>query len=494
MTVEREVKLRVPDGFRMPDLGADGLAVTVREPARLLTTYVDTPDLRIVRWGCSLRHRAGEGWTVKLPAVEVGAVLARAEHAFPGDDARRLPVAAADLLRAYVRAGELRPVARLRTIRQPVDVSDARGRPLATVTDDDVSVMDGRRVRARFRELEVEFATDAPEGAALELVARLRSAGAGPVENVSKLRRAMGARASEPPDVLVRPIGRDAVVRDVVAGSIATSVVRLLRHDAGIRIGLDPEDVHQARVAVRRLRSDLRTFRDLLEPSWATPLRDDLRRLGRDLGAVRDAEVLSDRLRGREPLLAPEDARSLDRLLARLDHTRDRAREKLVASMREPGYVALLDALVEAARAPAILAGVADAPAPVALRPLLAAPWTHLTESIDRLGQEPTDEALHAARIRAKRVRYAAEAAAPVFDARATEFVRAAAELQDVLGEHQDAVVARAWLRSAANGSTGQAFVAGQLLVLEAEAAAAARAAWPDAWKRLSRKKLRFWR
>ncbi len=95
-------------------------------------------------------------------------------------------------------------------------------------------------------------------------------------------------------------------------------------------------------------------------------------------------------------------------------------------------------------------------------------------------------------RIRTKRIRYAAEAVAPVFGKRADAFARAAADLQEVLGQHQDSVVAAAWLREVASGD-GDAFVAGQLVAMEAQAAAEARARWPAAWKALSRKRLRFW-
>jgi CHAD domain-containing protein len=80
----------------------------------------------------------------------------------------------------------------------------------------------------------------------------------------------------------------------------------------------------------------------------------------------------------------------------------------------------------------------------------------------------------------------------PVFGKRAEAFAKAAAELQDVLGDHQDSVVAREWLREAAEGGA-EAFVAGELAAIEAQKAAEARAAWPKAWKALSRKRLRFW-
>ena len=92
--LEREAKLQAPAGFRLPELGGDGLVARDRERERLVTVYVDTPDLRIVRWGCSLRHRQGEGWTVKLPSAGNGSQLVRTEVNFEGEDARKLPTAA----------------------------------------------------------------------------------------------------------------------------------------------------------------------------------------------------------------------------------------------------------------------------------------------------------------------------------------------------------------------------------------------------------------
>jgi CHAD domain-containing protein len=139
-----------------------------------------------------------------------------------------------------------------------------------------------------------------------------------------------------------------------------------------------------------------------------------------------------------------------------------------------------------------VLEAFAGSPAAEALRPSLEAPWKHLRTAIDAISDDPRDEALHAARIRAKRMRYAAEAVAPVFGKRARSFALAAADLQDVLGEHQDAVVAGAWLRQV-SAAKGQGFVAGQLAAIEADAARRARDEWPAAWKALSKKRLRFW-
>lgn len=501
MNLEREVKFHVPPGFVLPELSTGDLSARATEPRRMATVYFDTEDLAILRWGCSLRHREDEGWTVKLPADDEGdgerpgEVLTRQEHVFPSGvgtaAARRPPEAAVDLVRAYVRGRPVAPVARMQTLRRTIELEDLLGRTAVTVTDDEVSVMHGRRVAARFREVEVELAPGAPDEVLGPVVDLLRSAGAGPVEAVPKLRRALGARADVPPEVVVPELGAEATVADVVRRSIAASLLRLLRHDPGVRLGTDPEDVHKARVATRRLRSDLRTFRDVVEPAWAGQLREELRWLGGELGAVRDAEVLRDRLRGREALLPPGDRPRAEDLLDVLAHRREEARVHLLDAITTPRYDALLDALVAAAEAPRVPAELGDRPAVEALRPALEGPWKHLTDAIDAIADDPRDENLHAARIRAKRMRYAAEAVAPVFGKRARAFAGAAAELQDVLGEHQDAVVAGAWLRETGTGA--QAFVAGELAALEVQAARAARDAWPSVWKALSKKRLRFW-
>ena len=352
--------------------------------------------------------------------------------------------------------------------------------------------MDGRRVASRFRELEVELDPQAEDDLSERLIDRLTQAGAGPLDNVPKLVRALGPRAASPPDVEVAEVDEDATVAEVVRRELATSVVRLLRHDAGVRLGQDPEAVHQARVATRRVRSALRTFRDVLDPEWGGSLRGRLKQVAGGLGAVRDTEVLRDRLRSGGRSLPEGDRKGLEELLTRLESTRDEARERLLAAIREPSYVALLDELVEAAREPRVLEEAAGAPAASELASALERPWKHLEHAVEGAGEDASDASLHAVRIRAKRARYAAEAVSPVFGKRAEAFADAAADLQDVLGDHQDSVVARAWLRAAAQDGA-DAFVAGELAAIEAQAAAEARAAWPKAWKALSRKRLRFW-
>ncbi|HYM65934.1 MAG TPA: CYTH and CHAD domain-containing protein [Patescibacteria group bacterium] len=500
--LEREVKLGAGPAFHLPDLSGvvDGTVVTAPETVRMETVYFDTPDLRLARWGVSLRHRAGEGWTLKLAssartdhaARAVKEVLERDELVFQGGP-RKPPEGAVSVVRAYVRGSDLVPVARLSTLRRRVRLVDAAGARLAEVVDDEVSVRDGRRVAARFREIEVEvLGAGDPDGAIIAaLVSRLRSAGAGAPDPTPKHVRALGPRAMEPPEVSPQALPAEASAKDVIRNVLAESVSALLRHDPMVRTSGDPEEVHQARVATRKLRSHLRTFGPLLDAEWTDMLRTELGWIAMSLGSVRDREVLLERLQDRARALPASDIRSATSLLHLLQLDIEALRKTLHADMSSTRYVDLLERLVEGALAPVTLPD-ADQPAKVALPALATNPWRRLRSAVRQLPENPTDPELHRIRILAKRARYAAEAVAPVVGSAAESFARAAAKLQTVLGEHQDSVTAQAWLRGA-RVSGRRAFVAGELIALEHIAAEAARASWPKAWEALDRKAMRAW-
>jgi CHAD domain-containing protein len=486
---EREVKLQAAISFRLPALDgvAEGVDVEPRAAQRVSATYFDTDDLRLTGWGVSLRYRSSDGWTVKLPHASDGKLLVREELVFDGDP-RRPPMEVVDLVRAFARTAPLRPQVRLRTIRRQTSLRDGAGQSVAEVVDDQVAVLDGRKIGKRFHEVEVEIAADTQTALLETLIGRLRHQGAGPPDPTPKVVRALGARASRPPEVRVDRLAADATIEDVVRRAIAASVERLIRHDPIVRLDTDPEGVHQARVATRRLRSDLRTFRSLLDRDWAQSLRSELGWLAESLGAVRDADVLLARIASRVDRLPEEDKRGAERVLAKLRAARAGAYDELLAVLRTERYLELLDRLVEAANAPLLETG-AGSSAKVVLRRLVRRPLGKLARQVGALGDRPTDEELHAVRIRAKRARYAAEAAAPVLGTRARAQAAAAAKLQDVLGEQHDAVVAEGWLRAQVrtSRSVASAFAAGELAGLERAAAARARKRWRKAWKKLSR-------
>ena len=207
---------------------------------------------------------------------------------------------------------------------------------------------------------------------------------------------------------------------------MASSVIRILRHDSGVRIGDDPEDVHQARVGTRRLRSDLQTFESLLDAEWLTELVVELKWLGGALGEVRDADVLLERLRRQAASLPQADAPGAATLVRRLVQQREVARAALLEAMAGPRYVELLDRLVVAAQNP-MLRPEAEAKATDVLPELVLRPWKKLAKAVKELDDPPPDEQLHATRIRAKRCRYAVEAVAPVVGKEAKRLASAVA-------------------------------------------------------------------
>jgi len=492
---EREAKLAAPPGFQLPELGGpdDGFKAAPQTARRLRTTYYDTADLRLARWGASLRHRPGEGWTVKLPEGQEGALLVRAEHTFPGDG-RRPPAEALALVRPFVRTARLSPSARMRTLRRPVELRDPEGSRLAEVVDDEVQVLDGRRILARFRELEVELDQAGDTGLLERVVDRLLEAGAQAAEPTPKYLRALGGRERAlGPEVVQPEVAAGASVETLLRHDLAGGTLRLFRHEAGVRTGEDPEAVHQARVATRRIRSTLRTFSKVLDEEWTDRLRADLKWLADLLGEVRDTDVLLERFSEHLAELPAADAKAGRWLLARLAGQRDDARRRLLGAMASQKYLVLLDDLVAAAAAPALLPG-ADGPAAEVMPALVAKPWKKLRKEVRGAGDDPPDHELHQIRIRAKRARYAAEAVEPVIGKPAGDFADAVAAIQSVLGDHQDAVVGEAWLRGAAGaGRRDAALVAGMLIAAERASAAGTRNGWRQVWDAANRRKLRAW-
>lgn len=490
--IEREVKLSAWPGFRLPDLDgvARGARTRRRETVDLDATYFDTADLRLGRRGMTLRHRrrgARETWTLKIPVDSTDpAILARSEIDVagpPGD----VPTELALLAAADVRTATLVKVARLMTVRRRTLVLDADDQPLAEIDDDEVSVMDGGRVAARFRELEVEIAPDADDAVARRVVDRLLAAGAEPGGSLPKLARAVGPRFQQPAEAAPTDLPEEPRAGDVVADALRRATTRLIEHHPAAVVGLDPEGVHQMRVGARRLRSDLRTFRPLLDREVTDPVRDELRWLGEVLGAVRDPDVLGEQLRSvGAAVLGPPDEPALDRVVAHLSTERDAAIAELHEALGSDRYRRLLDQVVALAEEPPLRSIAAD-PADAVLPGLVAKPWRDLRRDVAALGDDPEDVALHEVRKDAKQVRYATEAVAPVVGRAARKAAKGVRKVQDLLGDHQDTVVAEDWLRTTAASSEvspADAFVIGLLVAGERTRRAELRADWPERWEK----------
>ena len=455
--VEREVKLLAPPDFRMPkfDLSTSGLVGSPARKQRLVAAYFDTSDLALARFGVTLRHRSGDAtapWTLKLPITEHHNTVTRSELTFAGTN-RRVPAAAADLVRAYSRSRPLVNVATLRTTRFSIDIYQAAGQRVAEVVDDTVSVYDGNLLLKSFREIEVELLIggDLADDILSTIEHVLVDAGALGSTPLPKLVRALSPRAGASPDVVAKPLtARHPSARRLVRHTMAASTLRLIRHDAGVRLGEDPEAVHAFRVATRQLRSHLRTFAPLLDPASSRSLRDELSWLASSLGAVRENEVLAERLHQREASMPKGSAASLHRLIELLAQQRGDARLNMLADMRSPRYDRLIDTLVRTAHQPAFSSNAQPALRQSAVRvgtQLTAHAWRSLDRLLRAAGDAPSPETLHEIRIRAKRARYAAESIETIIGERATRLSDVASSIQAVLGEHHDSALAEQWLR-----------------------------------------------
>jgi CHAD domain-containing protein len=275
--------------------------------------------------------------------------------------------------------------------------------------------------------------------------------------------------------------------------AVASAVARLDTNEPTLWTERDPEAVHEARVAMRRLRSDLGTLRDFVNTEWALHLRAELRWFGAELGAVRDVEVLQERLTLHAGLLPDTQSDVARGAIRRLEVDHLTARTELLRTLRQPRYAQLHRALHEALTSPRLALAAelrARSALPGAVRPI----WRRLKRAAERLGPVPTDASLHHMRIRAKRCRYAAELAAPVFGRSARDFAAALTRVQDVLGEHQDSVVADWWLgKTAPECSAPEAYALGMLAELERGLAVRARAGLASAWEIARAPELRDW-
>jgi len=267
----------------------------------------------------------------------------------------------------------------------------------------------------------------------------------------------------------------------------------LLAHEEGTRTGADIEDLHQMRVAVRRMRASLKAARPLLDATWADALRAELGWLGGALGPVRDLDVLLLRLRAEIEDLPGGERPAGYQLVAALGDEHATARAEMLAALDSPRYRALVERLADAVRLP--LPTPSATQAQPELADLVRAEAGRLRKAVRRAGPDPEDAVLHALRIRGKRVRYTGELALAGLRGTRTgrtvkKLLAATAELQEVLGDHQDACVAEQRIRQLLDGlgelpPAEVVFVGGRLVERERARARRQRSLWWAAWERV---------
>ena len=380
--IEREVKLESKRPLALDQLGGEPL-----EHRSFVSTYHDTQEHLLARCGITLRRRLENGrneWQLKLPVNG-----ARREVEALGAPSGP-PAEITNLLAAFLHGRELIPLATLRTSRDGVLVRAATG--IAEVVSDDVAVLDGQRVTSAFGEVEIELI--AGDASALRSIERsVKRLGARRTDGRTKIARALGVRE--------KPAPRPKSDADRIRLYFAQRYVDLLAADPGVRLGADAEPVHDLRVAVRRLRALLRAGQKLFVREWADDLRDELDWLGRALGPLRDLDVLAEHLRAEGAELGDADRADLGPVLEALESDRAAARADALAALDSERYFTLLESLAS----PPQLAdegGTLEAAADAQLG--------KLRKNVRAAKANGSDELLHKSRIRAKRVRYLAEA------------------------------------------------------------------------------------
>ncbi|MCK2213235.1 CYTH and CHAD domain-containing protein [Actinomadura sp. ATCC 31491] len=482
MGIEIEDKFDVTQDYTLPDLSDLAASVTGPKSHQLVALYYDTPDLRLAARGVTLRRRRGgddAGWHLKLPKAkgvrqEIQLPLTRSTRVVPPD--------LAELVRAYTRGADLDVVAELDTRRSVTVLRDGDVK-LLEVADDRVKATDrreGGRV-VRWREVEAELLDESRRALLAKVGKRLRKAGAKPSAAASKLAKVL--QPAPPPRASCKPGSAGEAVLAYLAGQADA----LLAQDPRVRRA-EQDAVHQMRVACRRLRSALKAFKTVVTDTER--VQEELRWLGNVLGEARDLEVIRDRfgkeLAGLPPelIVGPVRDRLGADLLAREHEAYGRIRDALSGER----YYALLDSLDALVAGPK-LGKAAGKPAQDQLVTIAAHNWSRVTKAYDtaQAVQDPErrEIAMHDVRKAAKRARYTAEALEPTLGKDMGRLAKLAEDIQEILGTHQDGVVAQETLTKEAE-SARQAgedtFTYGLLVGIERDSAERAHADFPRVW------------
>ncbi|MGQ4383375.1 CYTH and CHAD domain-containing protein [Streptomyces sp. SAS_270] len=487
---KREIERKYEsDESGLPDLtGVAGVETVLDKGVMELdATYYDTADERLAASSITLRRRTGgsdAGWHLKFPVAQG----VRDEIQAPLSDT--LPDEFAGLLRSRVRNAELLPVVRLSSARDVRELLDTEGRLLAEISEDAVQAerLLGGDGSAQWTEIEVELA-DGGDPAFLDKVEkRLRKAGVRPSKSASKLARALAETAPKRPDP--GPLEDPVTAADHVLAYVRAQRDAIVETDPAVR--QDAEDsVHSMRVATRRMRSTFKSYGKVLDRAVTDPIGDELKWLAGELGVDRDREVLNERLRTAldevpHTLVSGPIAERLSRWAG---DKPGGASARLIGVLDSHRYLALLDAVDALLADPPLSKAAGKQPGKVltkAVRKDFGKVTALIEQALDLEPGTDRDIAIHEARKKTKRTRYAAEAAHPALGKPAKELVKSMKALQNLLGEHQDSVMARQTLRelsAVAHAAGESAFTYGVLYGREERRAELVEAALPKEWE-----------
>jgi CHAD domain-containing protein len=251
---------------------------------------------------------------------------------------------------------------------------------------------------------------------------------------------------------------------EVAFAVLRTQFAEMQNHEPGTRLGEDPEELHDMRVPTRRMRAAMKVFEGAL-PERASWLREELRWVAHALGDVRDLDVQIERFQAWKREADEEVSGFLDRILTITHKRRAEARKNMLETLDSVRYERLLSSFAEMLRlGPAAELELAqtngkdqaDEPVTAAAPALISDRHRKWRKAAKRLDETSSPEAFHDVRKKGKRLRYTLEFVSEVYGRPVQKLVKPLKALQDDLGDHQDAVVAAAYLRELGT-TTGQA-------------------------------------
>jgi triphosphatase len=431
----------------------DGLILEPRSTQQIFDTYLDTDDWRIHRAGFALRVRYGSGTTeatLKSLRSASAEVADRREltETLNGSDSEAIRESIGPVgirVCAVSGARTLLPLFELRTSRQRFAIRKSdEARQLGEIAlDETVISRPHGEPQARMLRVEVEALTEA-HGPLRSLVKTLRSNCA--LEAASDTKYSLGLKSVglAPPaqEFAATTVNASMTIVEVAMVNLRRYMAAWLLHEPGARLGDDPEELHDLRVAGRRLDAILRQFQSFL-PSEFLRIRATLRTVLSALGHVRDLDVALIELQDFSRKLPKADRVGVEPLKEHLMSERGRARAQMLSVLDSIWVQKNLQELTSLLAAPVAAAEASAADRTLhASSSLIRRRFRKLRKRADLLGVDSSTEEYHEVRGQVKKLRYALEAVAALYGKPAVEMVRVLRRWQESLGLQQDAAVA----------------------------------------------------
>jgi triphosphatase len=481
----------------------DGLVLEPQSTLQISDTYFDTDDWRIYRAGFALRVRSEAGKseaTLKSLRSNSTEMADRREvtETLEGDQTESIVQSKGPVgTRVHAVSGPhpLQALFEVHTSRQLYAVHAANDEHLQLgeiALDETVISRPHGQPQTSLQRVEVEALTDAHEPLQT-LVKALRSECSLAATSESKYAQGLKSMGLAPaPGPEFEPTAVDASMRvdEVALANLRRYLSAWHLHEPGARLGDDPEQLHDLRVAGRRLDAVLRQFSTYL-PEQLVRMRPTLKKVLRALGEARDLDValLEIEAFGRE--LPEADRANIEPLKAHLISERTKARHRMLAALDSAAVQKEFEKMTLALAQPsAAAAETPQAPALSAVPELIRSRYKKVRKGANRLTPESSMEAYHAIRARVKKLRYALEAVSSILGKPAVEMVRSLRRWQEKLGIQQDADVAGRRLQAlAADPPKGlppeTIFLMGRLAARYADLASKARKRHPRAYRKV---------